>query len=160
MLALALTPEFIIDEKTKQMILKPIEVDGKPLDARTVEALIKESVDKEFDELEKYVEMGDYEGFVDTLKRMNEKFYIRDESVIPLFDVWFYGYQKLKKMKDKDIVGYTRGSVLLSDYIKSLKKQYETIKMTNVKLEAIKEMERAKQLKEQERKTGVFSCEG
>ena len=158
-LALALTPEFVIDEKTKQMILKPIEVDGKVLDERQIDSLIRESVDKEFNKLREYVKAGDYEGFKSYLHEMNSRFFIKEASLLHLFDIWFYGFKKLEAIKDKEEIAYTKGKVLLDYYVKSLKKQYETIKETNVKLEAMRMIERAQKLKKQEEKTGRFSCE-
>jgi len=134
--ALAVTPEFIIDEHTKKLMLKPIEVSGRPLDAATLEEIIQQSVDDDFNDLMSYLDSS-YSLYIDKVKTMNNKYYISNtDRLLGEFGLIWHVNKAMKDVWDGhngDYEMYARSKELLDKYIRKLKKQYKLLKEASVK---------------------------
>lgn len=152
---LAITPEWIVDRRTKQLILKPIvDEHGNPINISRIEELIKESVDKEIDELVGYVDRPhpDITTFYAKLKAMNDKFYLDNEKVRPYFDFIVLTLTKIRELESKgEYQKSLDARLMLEDYIENLKKAYYLMKTQSVKNKLYEEYNRLKARKEAEK---------
>lgn len=137
---LAITPEWVIEKKDKDWILTPkkIEIDGRPATPEYLFELLKQSVDEDFEELIKYAKDGDSDSYYDKVKKMNAKYYIEDEDVLPYFDFLFLGYRALSVAEKKgqyDKIKTLKPTMIA--YTEKFKKQYFLLKKQAVEKQMI-----------------------
>ncbi len=134
---LAITPEWIVDKRTKRLILKPIvDESGNPINISKLEEIIKGGVDKEIDKLVAYLwtTPPDTVSFYNDLKDMNDKFFIDNEKVRPYFDFIVLTITKIKELERKgETIKATELKALLDDYLDTLKENYYLLKVQSVR---------------------------
>jgi len=161
---LAITPEFIIDSHTKQVLLKPIYInDGKgkkePVNLTTLGRVIREKVDKDFQTLEKALD-GDLDDFIAKVKEMNDKYYVENTpDLLAYFRLWWYVYRRYKTAEARgDTYLATRLLISLKDYENALKRQYVNWATYNMLQYAYDYLNKVQALAQNQDITGAIGC--
>ncbi len=160
--ALAVTPEFIIDNHTKRLMLKPIEVDGKILDSSTLSDILKTTVDEDFNNILSFLDRP-LNVYLDRVKTMNNKYQINNsDNLLAEFGLIWTVNRKLLDIWDGhngDYETYARGKELLNKYIRDLKKQYLLLKEYNVRKMAREMQLKAKHMSKSKELFGNLECD-
>jgi len=160
---LAITPEFIIDSQTKQVLLKPIYLkDGskkEPINLTTIGGVLREKIDKDFKELEKALK-GNLSEFIAKVKAMNDKYYVQNtDDLLAYFRLWWYAYRRYEKAeKNGDEILAKRLLVSLKDYENALKEQYYNWALLNMLQYAYDYLNKVQALAQNQDITGAIGC--
>jgi len=99
---LAITPEFIVDSNTKEILLKPIKLnDGTPVNLQTLGKILNSSVKEKLKNLEKKVLNGeDLETFLGDVENLLKEYSLKPtEGIKAYFLVWYTGLEKYSQVK-------------------------------------------------------------
>lgn len=160
---LAITPEWIIQKKDKEWILKPktIEIDGKTATPEYLFEILRQSVNKDFDELVQYAKEGKVNDFYNKVKDLNKRFYINDSDVLPYFDFLYLGTRTLniyEKQGKLDKVKMLKPIMLA--YTDKFKEQYFLLKKKAVEKQMVQLYRKVKARYDAAKVAGKDSFEG
>ncbi|GEM_PF-2504283 len=99
---LAITPEFIVDSKTKRILLKPIKLsDGTPVNLSTLENILNSSVKERLLNLETKVINGlSPEDFLKEVDDILSSYSVKpNEGIKAYFLLWYAGLQKYSQVR-------------------------------------------------------------
>jgi hypothetical protein len=162
---LAITPEFIIDERTKQVLLKPIYLTEKgkkePINLVTVGKVIDEKVDRDFKHLEEVLKSGaSLEEFISEVEKLNDKYYVKTtDDLLAYFRLWYYAYKRYERAKSAgDEYFALRIKTSLKTYERALKKQYANWAKRNMLQYALDYLTKVEAMAKNQQITGALSC--
>jgi hypothetical protein len=160
---LAITPEFVIDERTKRVLLKPIYLTdhGKkmPVNLTTLGGVLREKIDKDFKKLEERVK-GNLNGFIDTVKQLNEKYYVRNtDDILAYFKLWWYAYKRYEQARrEGNELLAQRILISIKDYENALKRQYYRWAERNMLQMALDYLNKVEAMAQNQDITGAIGC--